>query len=557
MVPPNQVSQVIHEWNNAPYGHKAAVVRRFAAAFDVSYNMLYQAIKRAGLTNRKKRADIGRRENPAINEWTKMVWKMKLRPPEEAGAIATDQAIIIAAKNGLIPEEAANIPPGTYNRIARELKLNREQKRHARFQAKYANLVHQFDASSSKFFYVARTLPDDDCVLKMHRPAANYKNKPVPTRLRPWVYGVVDDYSGYFYCRYTAALGESAADGILFLKNAWCKRDGAAASIPFRGLPRMIYADQGPLLKAAPTRDFLERLGVTIVPGTPYNSKARGKIEKPWSALWSRFERTFFCVDDWKGFEIKMSELNRQLINFMAEASASPHRQLKDISREASWRLSINERGGVVDIPENALSTIFQRHERKVSGGYFQFNNQVYEVAGMNAGWVMVYEGVFDDRLIVEDMQTQTKYEVKLSVPLAFGQRLEMVKSEAEKLALESREHISITSTYYNEAEAANVVSMPVKGEERKLVDPLNIPAPPEQQEEAPASRLFQNEQGKYEWLLERKATGSEVQPADIKFMRRFEESDLYRQLEPTYQRWIAFWERQGTSSHISAANEG
>jgi transposase InsO family protein len=548
MIQQDKLAQAITEWRQAGYGCKTDVVNRWAEVFGVDHDTLYRHIRRArpATSIRKARADRGKRMNENIEEWTRQIWRVKLRPPEDVGVLATDQAVQIAVNEGIIPEAALQTPVATYNRIARELKIKPGVKRYVRFQAKYPNLVHQFDASSSKYLYVARRLPDGERILKLHRPAQYYKNKPVPIRERPWVYGITDDYSGYHLCRYTTAEGESAADGVLFLQYAWGKKENPR--IPFRGLPRMIYMDNGPLAKAAPIKDFLTRLDITIVPRQPYNKQAGGKIERPWCSLWGRFEKTFFGVDNWKDFEITLTELNRQLNNYLIEENSRPHRQQKGITREQAW-LTINLRGGVVDIPPQALTTIFQRHPRTVDGGYFTFENQQYEVPGLIKGKVWVYEGVFDDRLIVEDMQTQTKYEVKLSEPLSFGQRIELVKTEAEKLAEESREQLTITDTYYSEAKETKVINMPVRGEERKLVDPLAVPpAREELTSSRPEEQLFESERERYEFLLQSKCAGDKLAEADIKFMQEFEKSELYEQLAETYQRLESFWQQRRAS---------
>lgn len=544
MIAETILGQIIVEWAGASYGCKLSVVERWATVLGVGRDTVYRAISNTRQRTKSERVDKGKRMNPHIDEWVKLIWGIKLRPPAEGGVVATDQALQLALSQGIIPAEAADIPISSINRIARDLDINRTGGRFSRFQAKYANLTHQFDASSSKFLYVARRLPDGDRILKLHRPAEHYKNKPVPIRERPWIYGVTDDYSGLVCARYIPAEGENAADGMLFLEHAWGKSENNR--LPFRGLPRLIYMDNGPLKKALPIQDFFKRLDVTVIPSTPYVSRARGKIERPWRTLFSRFELPFFCCDDWKKFEITLSELNRRLQYFLIESNSRPHRYRKELTREQMWRESINDRGGVVDIPPHALATIFQRSPRTVKGGYFVLETTEYEVAGLDEGRVWVYEGIFDDRLIVEDVKTHKKYEVKLFKPQLFGQRLEIVKSEAEKIVEESR-NLSITNTLYTEAgqsAPAKVSKLPVRvKEERELVDPLSVgsrqSAVGSQEDEG--ERLFASERERYEWLLDRREAGPPVTDDDIEFMKRFEKSTLYGELKSSYERWNKF----------------
>jgi transposase InsO family protein len=540
MIEEEKLAQIITDWNLASYGNKTEVIRRWSKVYGVGYNTLYRAISQSRLKTRKHRSDKGKRTYKEIEKWTQMIWQIKYSPPSDSGIIATDQAFKLALSEGIIPPEASKIPVSTYNRIAREIGLNPGVGRFSRFQAKYPNLLHQFDASSSKFFYVDRRLPDGERILKIHRGAKYYKNKPVPIRERPWVYGLVDDYSGYHVCQYTTAEGESAVDGLLFLQYAWGKKKNSR--IPFRGLPRLLYMDNGVMSKTASVKDFLKRLDIVQIPRMPYKKEAGGKIERPWRTLWKRFELTFFIRNDWETFEITLTELNRQLNNYLIEYNSWSHRYQKDISREQAW-LQISLRGGVVDIPSNALNTVFRRKKHTVRGGYLTHNGINYEVPDLDNGKVWVYEGVFDDRLVVVDMKNHQKYEVKLFEPILFGQRAEEIKSEVEKLVQENQDKIFVTKPYYEKVPDTNIINLPVSGKEQKLEDPLKLPEIKGlSEEEDEEERLFLWPRERYEWLLERRSNSEVLPEEEIKFMKEFESTDLYKQLAETYRKWELFW---------------
>lgn len=554
MIAENVLAQVIIEWSHAPYGQKRHTIDRWAEVLGVEYKKIYRAIQKAVGRKKKERSDKGKRENPQREEWTRIVWGIKNRTPKDCDAIATDQAITSAVRSGAIPAEATRIPVSSFNRVARELGLNRTKGRYRRNQAKYANLKHVFDASTSKYLYIDRRTPDGkDYILKLHTPSQNYKNKPIPCdRLRPWIYGLVDDNSGMFYAECVAAKGESAADGMIFLQHAWAKKENASGlglsdAIRLRGLPKLLYLDLGPIAKAPPVAEFFDRLDVKMIKGQPGNAKARGKIERIWRTIFSRFGLPFFTADDWKKFEITLSEYNRQLQNFLIEYNARPHRYQKQLSREAVWWNSINERGGLVDISREAFRTVFQRHRRMVDGGYFSLANKLYEVTGFDNGWVHVYEGVFDDRLVVECIKTHRKYEVKLFVPQTWGQKIELVKSQAEQLAEESRENISITDTYYQQAPDTKIAKLPVRGEIKVIDDPLIVPSLSAQEGEYDngATPLFKNDADHYEHIIKLRAQGGSLSSTNINFMKYFEKTGTYRELASTFRRWENFYEKQ------------
>lgn len=548
MISDEILAQVIYDWQNAPYGHKTTVIRKWAEVLDVSYNCLYMQISsRMCMSKRKRRNDKGKRFNQNIEEWTRIVWGIKLRPPKEAGQISSDQALELAIKNGAVPAEAEEHPVSTYNRIANDLGLNRTTGRFNRFQAKYANLVHQIDASNSKFFYVARKLPNGDCVLKMHRPAKKpYKNQPTPTGDRLLLYGLVDDFSGQQICRYTNAPGESGPDGLLFLHYAWGEKEDKR--VQFSGLPKMVYIDNGPIKKNTAVQKHLENLDIKVIPRTPYNSQAGGKIERPWATLFQRLELPFF-VEGWEKLEILMSELNRQLINYQLKYNAGPHRYQKDLSREQMWWNSVNEHGGIITVPPDALATAYKQKKHSVRGGYFTHETVEYEVIGLDEGPIWMCKGLYSDRFVAVHRKTKQKYEVKLFKPLSFGQRIEKVKTEAEKIVEESRENISISNILFSEDKPANnVVNMPVRQkEEREIEDPLKIPEVDVTEGEGD-EMIFASDRERYEWLLKRKINGEKLPEDEIKFMWEFEQSPLYRQLAKGYRKWDTFYKKRAAA---------
>jgi len=424
----------------------------------------------------------GERKFCGIEDAAGVIARIKKRPPKEAGEIATDQAVELALTNGAISEEFAGVSLGTWNRVMRDCGFHKKSIRRQRYQAEYPNQLHHVDASSSQFFYVHRQ-EGDDFILRMHSGSAlGYKNKPVPIRLRPWVYGLTDDYSGYHVARYVAAAGESLADNLQFLAWAW----GAEAAQPgrplansprtgeplqpgcrpnlanspgagdlsgpkkeFFGIPDRIKADQGPLMKGEASKEWLERLGIELDGSVPYAKEAHGKIERPWRTLWRRFEQTFFVESDWKRFEISLYELNRRFQIYQNTwYNVQPHRYETEITRLDAWR-RINLRGGAVAMPENAIATAARRCERTVNvDGTFSLDGTIYEVKGLHDARVRVYEGIFEDRLVVEDIVTGEKYETKLFAPAKLDD-YRREKDTPHQKALKEAEDLQLRNTLY------------------------------------------------------------------------------------------------------------
>lgn len=453
---------------HAPYGAKEAMVRKWAEMIKISPGHL-----RRLLTDPARKRD--RKSSPKKPEyygWTEIIFQIKKRPPEEAGEISTEDALAIGIKSGELPAEAALVPVGTYNQIARKAGYTKKETRANRFQAERPNQAHHFDASTSKFFYIHRTV-NGEHILRMHRPAKHYKNKPIPVGLRPWIYGVVDDHSGKLITRYTAAHGESAGDSMSFLSWAWEEM----------GLPDKLFADQGMLKKSLASLNLMERLGIEFPQMMPYQKRGHGKIERPWRTAWQKFEMLFFAVDAWDKFEISMTEINAQMQNYLADKyNKLPHRFERTITREQAWN-RVNLHGGIVRVPKDMLETVAKRKERTVGvDGMLNYPGGPYEVRGLYNAKVWVYEGIFNDKLIVQDIATGKKYEVRNFKPLPLDTYRAHVDIPHVILKKEDsgeeRMNITANAMLYADKKTADekVISIPIRTkEERAIDDPFDV----------------------------------------------------------------------------------
>jgi hypothetical protein len=419
---PALLEQIRQELSSAPYGHKGKVEARWSKLLGMD---------RATLRRKLKQPDGKRREHArrikGIEAHVLKVWEVKLRPcTVGANAITTGQAVPMAVKEFGLPAEVLDIPVGTLNRVARDLGLGKSSKRRVRFQASHPNSAHHFDASGSKYLYIAKDLGAGEYLLKLHRPGAGgYKNKPLKVdRLRPWYYGLVDDYSGRLSIGLTVAPGESAADSLSFLAGAWSET----------GLPDRLYADQGMLKKCLASAELVSRLGVELPEMNPYEKESHGKIERPWRTTWQRLETPFFGVSEWRKFSITLTEFKEHIKRYQDEYNAMPHRYERSVSRDDMHK-RINLRGGIVSIPENALSTAARRHKRKVRvDGTFSLEGATYEVKTLHDEWVHVYEGVFQDRLVVQCIKTGERHEVRAFAPVPEGEYKGVKKTERDRV---------------------------------------------------------------------------------------------------------------------------
>jgi len=470
-ISPDTLRLIETDWFGADRGQKSCIIQGWASKLGVSGQTIYRQLQ----TRRKREADRGKRRIEGIEEAAMAVCKIKKMSPEHKGDICTEDAVALAVSNGLItPEMGAK--KATIDRIIREKGAARGKRRRiSRYQAELPNEMHHVDASSSECLYVATVTNSGDVVCRLWKGHKIYKNKPAPVRLRPWVYGLTDDYSGVHVARYCAAMGESASDNLDFLAWAWAKNDDKE----FFGLPGKLKGDKGPMLRGPAAQNFFDRLGIDIDPSIPGAKEAHGKIERPWRTMWERFERPFF-VEDPKTFEITLDEVNRRFYRYQVEYNQKPHRYERRLSRIEAWR-RVNQAGGAVDFPAGALATVARRYERTVGqDGVFHIDNVPYEVIGLHDAKVYVYIGM-DEHMVVEDQATGEKYNVKdfrpnplgvfRSAPDTGSQR---ARKDAE---IELRGHLH--NTLYTEVTAENVTRFPVRAAAApEIASVFEVPTP-------------------------------------------------------------------------------
>ena len=455
--------QIKTELREAPKGTKTDIVNNWASVLKCDAKKIW-ALQETKRVRRKS-------PNASLEEVTKIVFQVKFRGPDSSDPLSTDQAYAIACLDNLLPDDAPKFHPSTINRCAREGRLNKTSRRIQRYQAERPNQMHHVDASTSQFFHVVKAMQDGDYLLKLHEGSSqNYKNKPLPIKMKLWIYGVVDDYSGCLAARYMAAPGESAADNLNFLAWAWAKMDDKT----LHGLPESIKGDKGPMMRGKMAEDLFDRLGVIIDPSEPGAKDAHGKIERPWRTIWQRFEKQFLVVDDRKKFEITLSDLNRQFLIFLdTEYNQRPHRYEKGVTREQMWkRIGLAQFGGVRPLPADAFATTCTQEKRKVGrDGTFSLDSELFEVKGLHDSWVWVIKGVFTDDIIVQDVATGEKYEVIPFKPNPVGTFTAHPHTEHQK-NVKAGQNLQITATLFQEKNGdEKIINFPVKAQEEQPFD--------------------------------------------------------------------------------------
>ena len=363
-------------------GATAAMVRKLAAAFGVSTSTIYRAAQRGG----KKRARAPRR--PEYREWARMAALIARASPERP--LPLDLALEAGVQSGALPPEAAAMPIGTAYRIIRELGFTPRARRARRLFADYPMQAVQVDGSGSECLMAERALADGDFLLKLNTtplPSGGYKNKPLgPERLRVWCYGLWDMATGYTLSRYAVAAGESSLDAMAFLCWALGAEHGDPR-VPFHGVPDNLWTDQGPLFKSAASRELLERLGINLEAGAPYNKNRMGGVERSHRARWSRFESSLFAAgrETWT-----LAALNARLLEFHIRENDLRFSRARvggrNASRADAWTALTNARPAdnrLRKLPADPIATMAREARRWAdANGVIRWGGVEYELPG-------------------------------------------------------------------------------------------------------------------------------------------------------------------------------
>lgn len=366
---------------------RAMIFRRYEEMHGVTKTSFYRWQKAAGLRNPK--SEIRKTPHNPPNEirkppfdsphkmegreqQIKAIFELQARLSDAQAHrwLPSDHVLTLAVQEGLM--EAGEFSERTYNRWVQKFGL-RKPRGFVRFQADYSNQMHQLDASGSEYLQVVRQTEDGDWVLAKRVPLRGGKNrKQQPQRL--WIAGLVDDFSGALVCRYYVAKGESASWIRHFLLSAW---EGLDKGIVVRGIPEMLYVDNGPFARNETTISFLSAktgLGVELKVSKPYASRSHGKIERTWRTLWQRFELFYLGENR----ELLLSELNRCLVTYIIEYNQRLHRS--GFGTRAEMFVS-HLQGRVRIPPKEGKKSAYRIHDRMIDGGgMFSFKGKTYIV---------------------------------------------------------------------------------------------------------------------------------------------------------------------------------
>lgn len=392
---------------------------------------------------------------------------------------------------------------------------------------------------------------------------------------RPEITGVID-VNTRRYVGWSVDLAESGLAVLDALRHA-CETGG---------IPAIFYVDNGSgyrnALMSAPGVGMETRLGFTISHSLPYNSQARGIIERSHKTLWVRAAKelpTYIGQTMDAEAKNKVHKLTRrdiaiagcskylmpfndfiQFCNAKVDAyNSRPHRSLpmvydqqlgrqRHMSPNEAWQKGIEEGAKLVTITEQEARDLFRpQREVKVSRGevrlfgnrYFSLDLTEYHGEIVRAAYdvhngdrVWIYDQAGRYVCVAEFEANSTKYMPDSALDKAAERRAKARKGRLlNKLDEVDAELNGVPAALENNPSPTLSIVPNLLQREAELVELLEAESP---QQLAQQSRpVFLVESDRYEWLMEHRGEWNEL---DRQFLQRFVNSDIYQSLSERFE---------------------
>lgn len=380
---------------------RRALIKNASELYGISESSLYRQLKHLKHPHSLRRSDAGKPRHiseHAMRQYCELIAALKIRTTNKNGRhISTATALDLLESTGIESEYGFIQPPkgllnkSTVNRYLALYGLDKsnliKQTPAVRFQAKHSNECWQFDLS-----------PSD--LKSVKEPVWYDKRKGLPILM---LYSVVDDRSGVCYQEYRNVHGEDAGNALRFLFNAMAKKQDP--TIPFHGIPKMIYLDNGPIAKSRVFLNVMQYLGVEVKVHMPDSkdkrrktARSKGKVERAFRTVKECHEVLYHLREPKNEIEA-----NVMLTDYLKKYNDHQHRT-EPHSRMEDWVKNID--GAVKSMCSWERYCAFSREPEKRKVGIdarITVDGSTYEVSPDLAGeHVILWWGLFDDELYVE-----------------------------------------------------------------------------------------------------------------------------------------------------------
>lgn len=412
------------------------LVEDAANLYGVSKSTLYLSLRERSSPDKQFRIDRGQTRkitNAEMKRYCEVIAALKYRSlNKKKHHLSTSRIIEILENHGVYtPDGLIKLPAGvltksTVNRYLKKWNYNLnsiiQESPAVRFQAEFSNDCWQFDLSPSDLKHLEQP------------PQRVESGQGNPTLM---LYSVVDDASGCCYMEYHCVYGEDAEAALRFLFNAMSVK--TSDMFLFRGIPKIIYMDNGPISRNKMFLRVMSCLGIEIKTHLPKDAvkrktsaRAKGKVERAFRTVKDGLETLYhFHKPETE------TEANLWLHDYLTTYNNQEHRE-GEHSRIEYWLQNHPPAGLREMCTWERFSTFAREPARRTVDAHARvgLDNVSYEVEPNLAGQeVTIWRGLFDNQIFVENDDDRFGPYNPVGVPLPFGQFRKFKKGYVEENA--------------------------------------------------------------------------------------------------------------------------
>jgi hypothetical protein len=258
------------------------IIEEAATFYGVSSSTIYRLLQKYDKLSTVRRADYNNPrliQHEEMKKYCQLIAALKIRTSNKKGRHLSNKACIkiledygVETENGLIKVPVGLLKKSTISFYLRRFGLDhlslQVQPPFVRFQAQHSNECWQFDFSHSDFKEFIADKPQQESGITA----------------KLMLLGVVDDRSGVKYQEYHYCYGEDVMTALKFLFNAMALKKHPG--MPFQGIPKAIYTDNGPVVKSNIFKRVMAYLNIEVLTHLPdgkdgrrKTARSKGKVE--------------------------------------------------------------------------------------------------------------------------------------------------------------------------------------------------------------------------------------------------------------------------------------
>jgi transposase InsO family protein len=409
------------------------IIKEAAELYGVSLATVYRYLRKYNKLSTTTRTDYNHPrliKYEEMQKYCKLIAALKLRSTNKRGRHLSNSACIriledfgIETGGELVKVRKGLLKTSTISFYLRRFGLEHSalkiQPPFVRFQAQHSNECWQFDFSHSDFKGFIADKPKGE----------------LGAEAKLMLLGVVDDRSGVKYQEYHYCYGEDVMTALKFLFNAFSTKK--YPTMPFQGIPKAIYTDNGPVAKSNIFRRVMAHLNIEVLTHLPdgkdgrrKTARSKGKVERSFRSSKESLEILYHLHPPQS-----LSEANEWLRHYLERYNDHQHRA-EVHSRLEDWKKNLPKGGFQAMCNWEHFTMLVREPEiRKVGNdACVNINGIKYQLSPELAGsTVTLLWGLFDNELRVSYKEQQYGPFYPAGEPIPFGSYKSFKKSSKEK----------------------------------------------------------------------------------------------------------------------------